>query len=164
MNNIKFKQTMRFYGEPKLKKPVELKGVKKNFSVDYIPKKCKCDVYIVGNNTWVMHRDYFSPSLELKEEDIGAPLSVLCEKYLEKNRGKKFIYDDAWGDIVLKNEAWICIENVVEFAKNNLPYKTVSEVISQQERINGFEEYELVGTCMERMWESIFARIYKGTI
>ena len=43
----------RFYGEPKLSKPKELKGIKQAFSVDYIPKKCKCQCFIKDNDLWV---------------------------------------------------------------------------------------------------------------
>lgn len=161
---MKFNQIVRFYGQPKLKKPKELKNIKESFAVDYIPKKCKCTVYIVNNDIWVKHRDYFSSSVELEDEDIGAPLSVLCNKYLNNDKNKKFIYDDAWGDIVLRNEAWLCVENIVNYAKENLPYKVVYEVIREQERINGFEELELMGTDMERMWDNIFNKIYRGEI
>lgn len=159
---MRFNQIVRFYGEPKLKRPKELKGLKANFTVDYIPKKCKCSVYIVGDDIWVQHRDYFSSSMDLPIEDIGAPLDVLCKKYLNKDKSKKFIYGDAWGDIVLRNEAWIHIENVVSYAKENLPYQVVYEIIQEQERINGFEDLELIGTDMERMWDNILNRIYRG--
>lgn len=68
---MKFNQTVRFYGQPKLKKSKELKNIKESFTVDYIPKKCKCTVYIVNNDIWVKHRDYFSSSVELEDDDIG---------------------------------------------------------------------------------------------
>lgn len=47
---MRFKHIIRFYGEPKLKKVKELNSIKQEFSVDYIPKKCKCQVFIEGNN------------------------------------------------------------------------------------------------------------------
>lgn len=46
--------------------------------------------------------------------------------------------------------------------KENLPYQVVYEIIQEQERINGFEDLELIGTDMERMWDNILNRIYRG--
>ena len=81
--------SFRKYGQPKLDKPKELKGIKQALSVDYIPKKCKCQVFILDKDIWIKHGDYFSPSM--KVEEIGAPLDYLVNKYTDKTKGKKFI-------------------------------------------------------------------------
>ena len=103
----------RFYGQPKLAKPAELKGVKQSFSADYIPKKCSCPCFVNGDDLWIKHRDFFSKSFRPPVEDIGAPLRYILEKYFPdlKRHTKDFIYADAWGDVVLRNEAWIVFRN-----------------------------------------------------
>jgi len=40
---VKFLHYPRFYGEPKLKKPKELKNIKQVFAVDYIPKSAHAE-------------------------------------------------------------------------------------------------------------------------
>jgi hypothetical protein len=103
----------RFYGQPKLAKPAELKGVKQSFSADYIPKKCACPCFVNGDDLWIKHRDFFSESFRPPVEDMGAPLGYILEKYFPdlKRHTKDFIYADAWGDVVLRNEAWIVFRN-----------------------------------------------------
>lgn len=106
----------RIYGEPKLEKPSELKGIKPSFSVSWLGDRAKFQCFIKDNDLWLKHRDFFSQSFRPPVEDIGAPLSVIISKYFPKikEKHKKFIYDDAWGDVVLRNEAWIVFRN---FAK-----------------------------------------------
>ena len=89
----------RFYGQPKLAKPVELKGVKQSFSADWIPNKCKCQCVVKGDDLWIKHRDFFSESFRPPVEDMGAPLGYILEKYFPdlKRHTKDFIYADAWG-------------------------------------------------------------------
>ena len=103
----------RFYGQPKLAKPAELKGVKQSFSADYIPRKCSCPCFVNGDDLWIKHRDFFSESFRPPAEDMGAPLGYILEKYFPdlKRHTKDFIYADAWGDVVLRNEAWIVFRN-----------------------------------------------------
>ena len=103
----------RFYGQPKLAKPAELKGVKQSFSADYIPKKCSCPCFVNGDDLWIKHRDFFSESFRPPVEDMGAPLGYILEKYFPdlKRHTKDFIYADTWGDVVLRNEAWIVFRN-----------------------------------------------------
>lgn len=107
----------RFYGQPKMKKPDELKGIKPSFSVDWIPKKCTCECFIKDNDLWIKHRDFFSTTHKPDQCDIGTPLSYRLQKYFGKSTAnQKFIYDDNWGLIVLRNEAWIVFRNL----KNNM--------------------------------------------
>lgn len=103
----------RFYGQPKLAKPAELKGIKQSFSADYIPKKCSCPCFVNGDDLWIKHRDFFSESFRPPVEDMGAPLRYILEKYFPdlKRHTKDFIYADTWGDVVLRNEAWIVFRN-----------------------------------------------------
>ena len=53
--NLQFIQySVRFYGQPKLPKPKELKGIKQIFSIDYIPTKCKCPIYIKDETNYTI--------------------------------------------------------------------------------------------------------------
>lgn len=146
--------SFRKYGQPKLDKPKELKGIKQALSVDYIPNKCKCQVFVLGDDVWVKHGDYFSPSM--KVEEIGAPLDYLVNKYTDKTKGKKFVYGDAWGDIIERQEAWIRIDNLMsEINSGKFELDIVNEIRSQQEKYHGFDEYELCCSDMERFWEKL---------
>ena len=162
-NALKFiLYSYRIYGQPKLNKPKELKGIKQVFSADYIPNKCRCPVYIEGNNVWIKHKDYFSPSLKLPMEDIGAPLNVLMTKYTNKKKGQKFIYNDEWGDVVLRNEAWIKLENVCYWLQEGVfVLDILNELLRQQERLHKWEPYELCCSDMERFLERVLLQIKK---
>ena len=94
-------------------------------------------------------------------EDIGAPLGNLAKKYLDQNKKNKFIYPDSWGDIVLRNEAWILIENLMQEIKDDVfEPDIINHIYRGQEKVCGFEEYELCCTTMERFWE----KVVKGCI
>lgn len=154
--------SFRRYGEPKLKKPKILSGIQQAFSVDYIPGKCRCQVFIHKEDVWIKHRDYFSEVYKPTMEELGRPLNYFAEKHLCKNGPKRFIYDDAWGAVVLRNEAWIVIEGLLaEVRTNKFPLDIVRKIREQQERFHEFEKYELVSTEMERFWERLVAELCK---
>lgn len=116
----------RIYGQPKLQKPSELKGVKQAFSVDFIPKKCQCQCFVKGNDLWIKHRDFFSPIHKPSDpKDYGTPLTYRLEKYFNTDKSylDKFMYSDCWGGIVLRNEAWIVFRNVKQCFKRNKSYQ-----------------------------------------
>ncbi|OHW63094.1 hypothetical protein EUAN_08780 [Andreesenia angusta] len=152
--------SLRIYGETKLTKPKELKGIKSSFSADYIPKKCRCPIFLVGDDVWINHKDYFSGSMKVPREEFGAPLDYMANKYAGKNKGKKFIYGDAWGSIVLRNEAWIKAEHLVKRAQDGVSMlKLRDDFLKQLEIINGFEEYELFSSDMSRFIERVINEI-----
>lgn len=105
--------SFRKYGEPKLKKLAELKGIKPVNSAVWIHKKCSCPVFVVGNDVYIHHKDFFSEIFQSPE--IGLSLNQEIEKYFPeiKRKSEKFIYEDNWGSIVLRNEAWLKIEDSV---------------------------------------------------
>lgn len=146
----------RIWGEPRLEKPKELIGIRQAFSVDYIPKRCSCPVFIEGSNVWIKHRDYFSKIIA----NDGKPLVSSYKEIFGKDlKGRsKFIYADCWGAIVLRNEAWLKIEN---FAMDIGQIEFVQTILRQQEKLHDFEEYSLSTGCMERMWEKLYKRLTK---
>lgn len=161
--SVKFEVArIRMYGQPKLRKSAELKNVKQTLAVDYITKKCRCPVYIAGSDVWVKHRDYFSDTLRLSADEIGAPLSVIANKYAAADRKSKFIYEDAWGSVVLRNEAWICLRGLlIDIERKISPLRILDEILRQQERTHGFDEYELCCTDIERFWERVISEVTK---
>ena len=143
----------RLYGENKLKKPKDLKGFNSIGSVLY-NRHCKCQVFLCNKNIYVKHRDYFSQTL--KTEEIGAPLEVLANKYCDKVRKTKFIYSDSWGSVVLRNEAWLCLN---DYPFGISPIKIRDEILRKQEAFHEFERYSLCCTDMERMWEKVIKMV-----
>lgn len=149
--------SFRKYGESKLSKPKVLKGIKQSFSVKYL--KSKCQVFIKDSNVWIKHRDYFSPSMLLPSEDSGTPMEYLIKKYVGKDRNKKFIYGDAWGDIVLRQEAWLKIENLVNVVKKVFELDILDSIMRQMEKYHGKEEYSLRPSEMERFIERVVSEL-----
>jgi len=163
-DKVKFRiHSLKKYGQPKLEKPKELSAIKQAFSIDYIPRKCSCQVFTKGEDVWIKHKDYFSETYEPTMEELGMPLNYYAEKFLGKDRPKKFAYEDAWGAVVLRNEAWIVIEGLMkEIKSGRFQLDIVREIREQQERLHGFEKYELVSTDMERFWEKLVYTLKKG--
>lgn len=90
----------------KLTRPKELKGIKQIGSVTFC--KNKCSVYIVGNDIYMQHNDYFSPIWTPPDPEYRfAPLSVVVNHYFGGHKGKKFIYDDNWSSVVMQIIAWL---------------------------------------------------------
>ena len=150
--------SFRGYGQPKLSKPKELKGIKQAFPVSYNPS-CSCQVFIKGNDVWIKHRDYFSPSL-VKPEDYGKSLGQLYDKYMGKSKSKKFGYEDAWGDLLARSEAWIKLEGLIsDLSRQVSQTAVVANILRQQERAHDMEPYELElgmrNNYMVRFWESV---------
>lgn len=102
----------RVYGQPRLEKPSELKGVPQSFSVALNPK-CACPCFVHGDDLWIKCRDFFSPSWRPPANDIGKPTSYYLRKYFGVTKPEKFVYPDTWGEIVLRSEAWIRIHNLI---------------------------------------------------
>lgn len=92
----------RVYGQQKLKKPSLLSGVSSAFSVDFIAGKCRCQCFIHGDDVYVKHRDFGST------EVYGG----MYEEHPSHRR--KFIYNDSYGCIVLRGEAWLRLCGVIE--------------------------------------------------
>lgn len=150
----------RFYGQPKLAKPVELKGIKQNFSVEW-NSKCKCQCFVKGNDLWIKHRDFFSTSHRPKNEDIGTPLSYRAKKYfgMDKSYIDKFIYPDSWGDIVLRNEAWIVFRNFGQVIRRDRhqPIQNMIKTFSNSDFCikHSISQYDLSNSDWERFFERV---------
>lgn len=166
ISNIEYiEYSKRFYGQPKLAKPKELKNINSIGSVEFVPNHCNPQIFIKDDDIWIKHTDYFSASWKPPEgERIDMPLNYYANKYLNKNRGVKFVYADGWGDIVLRNEAWLKITNVVELVRKcnyscyQSEYRMAHEILSKQTSKLGFEDY----SCeWERYWENVMRFVNK---
>lgn len=148
----------RLYGQPKLAKPTELKGVKQSFSVDW-NKKCKCQCFVKDNDLWIKHRDFFSSSHQPAPEDMGTPLVYRAKKYFSLDyKGDHFCYPDSWGDIVLRNEAWIVFRNLRQAIKRDrhIPVKSMIQAFLNSDVLKQNRIYEL-----EDNWETFFENVCK---
>ena len=147
----------RSYGQPKLDKPKELKGVKTIGSVDFIAKHCKPQIFIKDNDVWIKHTDYFSPEWRPPAgERIDMPTNYYLKKYFGKTKSEKFIYSDCWGSIILRNEAWIKLENLIPLCKyREMNYSQIaSDILSQQKfSVKGMSDE----VCLEweRYWQNV---------
>lgn len=152
----------RQYGQPKLQKPKQLKGIKQSFSGEYIAKKCNCPCFYVGDDLWIQHKDFFSSSFVPPDEDFDKPVSYLAKKYFNRSKSEKFVYPDGWGSIVLRNEAWILFKNIKSVAKRNnynqLARLMVDEMMKSdtiaKHNLENYSEFEL-------QWERFFEDISK---
>lgn len=97
------------------KKPQELCGIMKFASVSF--GKCKCQLFLKGDDLYINHHDYFSWSWRPPADDLGKPTTYYLKKYFGIARPEKFCYADCWGDIVLQNKAWLRITNFVPMVK-----------------------------------------------
>lgn len=113
-------QSARRYGEPKLAKPMELKGHRQDFSVRF-REKCKCPCFVCGDDVWIQHRDFFSEAWKAPAEDEGRSQEYCLTKYFGYGDRRKFVYGDNYSSIILRNEAWLVVMNLVPFLDRGKP-------------------------------------------
>ena len=108
----------RKYGEPKIRKPKELKGVKKCKSAKLRGRNT--DLYIKDNEIWIYFGDFLSEETTFPEqEDASMPANALIRKYgLSTGKKKGFVYNDAWCTFLNRNEAWLSINKTAKGIKS----------------------------------------------
>ena len=97
------------------------------------------------------------------DNDLGKPLNHTIQKYFPDSNQKreKFVYNDNWGGVILRNEAWIKLNNLVHIIKRqdyfepDVRYK----IIDLQEQYHHMRCGELLVSDMERMWERLLKLI-----
>lgn len=128
----------RKYGEPLLSKPKQLKGIKQSFSVEWIAKKCTCPCYICGNDLYVKHRDFESLEIHNHSHEFR----------------RRFVYNDSFGAVVLRGEAWIVLKDFVLDIENNVFIIHIFQNLAEQ----------IVGDNSAAVlceWERFFERVIK---
>lgn len=147
----------RYYGQPKLSKPKELKGIKPIGKATYIPKHCEPQVFIKENDVYIKHTDYFSYTWRPPEgERIDMPISYYMSKYFNETRKEKFVYPDGWGSIILRNEAWILLKDILQTMRTE-NYTTIAQEILELQKKNKYSPSFSVSADMEwiRFWENV---------
>lgn len=151
----------------KLSKPKVLKGVKPFGTIGIGDKNIKCQFFILGNDCYIKCMDYFSPNLELDEKYNEAPLGVLTKKYMPERKEvhKKFVYVDAWGEIVLQQKAWIKITNFVFACDNMYQFKVRDLILSLQEDFHASDirKNELMDSDFSKFWDKLISNYCKKT-
>lgn len=118
----------RIYGDPKLRSLKQMHiDAEKIGSITF--GKCKCPVYRNRHRIYIKHRDWFSESISIDE--------ALEYGIIDKKK-KKFIYNDNFGSVVLRAEAWLEVDPEKGF-KPELVEKMVQEI----ESICKLRHYEL---------------------
>lgn len=147
----------RYYGEPKLSKPKELKNVKAAGKAVYILKKCEPHVFIKDNDVYIKHTDYFSSMWRPPQgERLDMPTSYYLKKYFDKSRSERFVYADGWGSIILRNEAWILLKNILPLIKTENNILVAREILSLQAKSDGYSPAGIEDSCeWARFWESV---------
>ena len=134
----------RIYGEPKLSKPKDLKNIKQAFSVK-LNTKCKCPIFTKGNDVYIKVKDWFSDYI---------PKELIRHK---------FIYNDSFGAVVFRNEAWIKIDNLICQVKNVFILDILKNILRDIEALAGFEYLELECSAFSRMIEETLNKIIINT-
>ena len=130
----------RFYGEPKLVKPKFCNNKNLLGSVEW-NKHCRCKLWAYGDKYYLLHRDWFSNFLGFSE----AKKRGIIDQY-----NTKFIYDDNFGSVVLRNEA------LIEFNREDwhkpTPSMSTNLCLSTEKMLN-LDEYSLVHYEWEHLYE-----------
>ena len=131
----------RRYGQPKLDKPKELKNVRQAFTYE-LNRHCKCPVFIVGDDVYIKHRDWFSTDV------------YHGKKYEEwKSKNNKFVYNDKWGAVVLRGECWLRLRNVLD-CECIVPtlQKLALECIEDDSKFNSDDE-RMINDVVTKCWK-----------
>jgi len=116
-----------------------LKNIKQSFSIDWIHKKCKCSCFIHNDDLYIQHRDF--NSIEIYNNDY--------------EYRKKFIYNDTFGCVVLRGEAWILMKDLLLDIKNDVFEVTLFQHLA-------YKITNEIGNCQwERFFEKIIREIKK---
>ena len=86
------------------------------------------------------------------------PLSYYMKKYFSKDKKDKFVYPDCWGDIVLRNEAWILLKDIIPLIKTENEVIAAQKILKlqQQER-----KYSHINSNNECEWKNFWERVVK---
>ena len=147
----------RYYEEPNLSKPKELKGIKPIGKATYIPKHCEPQVFVKENDVYIKHTDYFSYTWQPpKGERIDMPLSYYMNKYFNTKRNEKFVYPDNWGSIILRNEAWILLKDILLIMQTE-NYTSIAQEILKLQKLDKYTPNFSVADDIEwiRFWENV---------
>ena len=133
----------RRYGQPKLKKPKALTNVKQAMTYKY-DRKTSFPVFVKNNDIYIKHRDWCSECLYSGRQ---------YEEWLAKHH-QKFIYNDTYGAVVLRGEAWIRIKGVLDAPKFSfIQRQLVQECeIDERSRFSADDARMIIDVCF-KLWK-----------
>ena len=131
----------RVYGEPKLKKPKFLNN--KNLIGSAKFSQATCKVWLVEDEVYILHRDWFSSYIGRQEA---------FEKGLTASFSKKFVYNDNFGSLVLRNEA------IIKFKKPDLNKFIIDNRNSLIEELAEMRKIDIVDLSNYE-WEYLFEQV-----
>ena len=143
----------RSWREEKLVKPRELRGVKQIASVSMLGGKTRHGIYILNDDLYIRCGDFFSPSFR-KPEDIGTPLVYRLGKYFGVTKKDRFIYPDTWGDVVLRQSAWLKFANYIPTMRYFTDKKMSAACCD-------FMKNEYTGRDLDNEWRRFFENVAK---
>ena len=139
-----FEFSKRAYGEPKLVKPVELKGLRPIYSIQCNGRKNQ--IFIKNNDIWIKDNDYFSICLSQEEaRKRGIQFTVR----------EKMIYKNNFSPVILRGEGWICIRNLLLYINDrNIQERLKNEICS----FYHWNVSEFVGT-IEIFYDNLISKL-----
>ena len=165
----------RQYGQPKLEKPIELRGVKPSFTEVYIHNKCSFPVFVLhdADQVWIKATDWFSPCFRPPDpKDLGKSQSEILAKYFpgQKTCSKEFTYHNNYASVVLRCEAWICFfglfKDVEEYDHGCMfertwptPLWLLGRMTESVEQVLGLQPFDLTCSNLERFFERVISRV-----
>ena len=78
-----------------------------------------------------------------------------------KDKKSKFVYNDCWGSIILRNEAWIKVENIVCKTKIMNELEMKEYLFKLFKDMTKLKISDLYGGTWERFWENVSKELYK---
>gem|GEM_PF-1918507 len=142
-------ECVRYFGEPPLKKPKECNNKTLLGSVRYAghDKPCKCKLWLSGDTVYVLHRNWFSNTIGFDE---AFKLGII-----KKTPNSKFVYDDNFGGVILRNEAIFSFK-LPDMSRFILDSRFA--LVKEFADMRGVEWYNLYGI---HRWEDFFEEILK---
>ena len=136
----------RVYGQPKIAKPKFCNNQNFLGSVEFA-KGCKCKVWAHDGMFYLLHRDWFSNFIPV---DVAA-------KVLGRKHNHKFIYNDNFGSVGLRNEA--LLEITQDDWQDKDCYCAAVNLCATTARMLGFPDTELMYYNWENMYEQFLELI-----
>ena len=86
------------------------------------------------------------------------PISYYLKKYFNHTKKDKFVYPDGWGDIVLRNEAWILLKDILPLIKTENEVVAAQNILKLQSQE---KKYSYIDSCNENEWERFWEKVVK---
>lgn len=84
------------------------------------------------------------------------PTSYYLKKYFNTDKSEKFIYADCWGSIILRNEVWILIKDIIPMIRTEKEILVARKIVKLQKQ-DKYTPNLTTGAEIEweRFWENV---------